>query len=297
MPLPCKPWENADRLAAEDLKEFVANGRQERLRSIERSVTSARNSLAYQREELNQLEKMYAADDLSEETEEIILRRTRDAVESAEYRLQTTLQAQRRGVELSLVRSQADLERAVSRAALALEEARRTAPQKLERQRLKLEKERRDLAAKKRQLTLLRADRKQMRIAAPSAGVVYLGGHRRGKWSGGTALESSLQPGGSVKPRIVLMSIVSLQTTRVAVAVPEQMRAQVQVGASVQVSSIAFPKRLFAGTVTELAVVPLDGKFHATVSINEPIDGRIVPGMAARVTANRHADSPTTESP
>ena len=38
--------------------------------------------MAYQKEELHQLEKMYKADDLTEETEEIILTRAR-------HRLQT----------------------------------------------------------------------------------------------------------------------------------------------------------------------------------------------------------------
>ena len=39
------------------------------------SVKSADNMLAYEKEELRQLEKMYKADDLVEETEEIVLKR------------------------------------------------------------------------------------------------------------------------------------------------------------------------------------------------------------------------------
>ena len=51
------------------------------------SVKSAAEYLEYAKEELRQLEKMYRSKDLTEETEEIILRRTRFQVESGEVRL------------------------------------------------------------------------------------------------------------------------------------------------------------------------------------------------------------------
>ena len=109
--------------------------------SLERSVISARNRLEYQAEELKQLEQMYAADDLTEETEEIILKRTRDAVESARYSLEMVLDSQRKGLEFDVPRNQEQLEQAVARSVLALEEARRTAPQSLKRQELQFEKQ------------------------------------------------------------------------------------------------------------------------------------------------------------
>ena len=51
------------------------------------SVKSAVEYLEYAKEELRQLEKMYRSKDLTEETEEIILRRTRFQVESSEVQL------------------------------------------------------------------------------------------------------------------------------------------------------------------------------------------------------------------
>ena len=51
-------------------------------------VKKAKDYLEYQKEELRQLEKMYGADDLTEETEEIVLKRQRDAVELAIFSLQ-----------------------------------------------------------------------------------------------------------------------------------------------------------------------------------------------------------------
>ena len=50
-------------------------------------VKSSREYLDYTKEELRQLEKMYRSKDLTEETEEIILRRQRFQVESREQYL------------------------------------------------------------------------------------------------------------------------------------------------------------------------------------------------------------------
>ncbi len=50
-------------------------------------VKSANDSLAYAKEELQQLEKMYKASDLTESTEQIILKRQRDQVERGAFYL------------------------------------------------------------------------------------------------------------------------------------------------------------------------------------------------------------------
>ena len=44
--------------------------------------------LEYEEEELRQLEKMYKADDITEETEQIVLKRARDTVERAKFRVE-----------------------------------------------------------------------------------------------------------------------------------------------------------------------------------------------------------------
>ncbi|HCU87099.1 MAG TPA: HlyD family secretion protein, partial [Verrucomicrobiales bacterium] len=52
------------------------------------SLLTSQNSLAYAEEELKQLKKMYAADDITEETEEIILQRATHAVNRAKHFLE-----------------------------------------------------------------------------------------------------------------------------------------------------------------------------------------------------------------
>ena len=73
--------ERDQRIAEEDRKYYLEIGRPLTLKSHEMHMKFARQALEYEKEELEQLEKMYKADDLTEETEKIVLKRQRDAVE------------------------------------------------------------------------------------------------------------------------------------------------------------------------------------------------------------------------
>src|SRR5439155_20833299 len=75
--------ERAHKESDEDLKYFLKVGRPESEKSVDRMVKTAKFYLDSAKEELRQLEKMYKANDLTEETEEIILKRQRFWVERA----------------------------------------------------------------------------------------------------------------------------------------------------------------------------------------------------------------------
>ena len=87
-PLDLTAAERAGRIAEEDLARHLEVDRPMNEKSARTMLESAEHSLEYAREELRQLEKMYNADDLTEETEEIILKRQRYAVKRAEFSLE-----------------------------------------------------------------------------------------------------------------------------------------------------------------------------------------------------------------
>src|SRR3972149_4579983 len=87
-PMDLEASQRAQRIAEEDQKQYLEVGRPLRIKMSEFQLKVAKQSLEYQRQELEQLEKMYKADDLTEETEEIVLKRQRDAVERAEFNAQ-----------------------------------------------------------------------------------------------------------------------------------------------------------------------------------------------------------------
>jgi hypothetical protein len=275
----------ADRVATEDLKDFLSSQRQRQIDSFDRSVLNARNRLEYQSEELKQLELMYLADDLTEETEEIILKRTRDAVESAKYSLDVTLDAQRKGLQFELPRTEEQLEDAVTRAALALEEARRSAPQSIERQQLQIDKQRQDLDRKLARLDRLRADARQLIVTAPQSGIVYYGVPRDGKWAERSSVEAVLQPGGNPKPRTGLLTLAQPRPLVLRTMVPEASLARLPPGTELTIEPTAFADRKLKGRVSERSSVPVaDGQFSATIALDEvELPAELVPGMKAQL--------------
>ena len=67
--------ERSRRIAKEDLAQMLEVELPTARKAVDFSLQMSADSLAYEKEELRQLEKMYKADDLTEETEEIVLRR------------------------------------------------------------------------------------------------------------------------------------------------------------------------------------------------------------------------------
>ncbi len=88
LPVDLAAAERSKTQADEDLKRFLQTDRPQAERNAQFTVKRSKEFLEYSREELHQLEKMYRSKDLTEETEEIILRRQRFQVESSEFNLQ-----------------------------------------------------------------------------------------------------------------------------------------------------------------------------------------------------------------
>ena len=77
--------------------------------SMEFSLRSSQQQLENQKEELKQLEKMYRSKDLTEETEEIILKRQRFAVEQSEHFLRLTKNRRDQVINVDLPRREREM--------------------------------------------------------------------------------------------------------------------------------------------------------------------------------------------
>src|SRR5689334_12607395 len=88
-PLEMAAAERAKDRTDEDLRKFLATDKPLAVESAQFQVRNAANFLEYAEEELKQLQKMYRKD-LTEETEEIILKRQRNQVEQAKFNLRMT---------------------------------------------------------------------------------------------------------------------------------------------------------------------------------------------------------------
>nr|NIL98556.1 hypothetical protein [Planctomycetales bacterium]NIN09227.1 hypothetical protein [Planctomycetales bacterium]NIN78327.1 hypothetical protein [Planctomycetales bacterium]NIO35506.1 hypothetical protein [Planctomycetales bacterium]NIO47276.1 hypothetical protein [Planctomycetales bacterium] len=126
--------------ASENLQRFHEIEKADMIKDVEQTLLHQQQALSYQQEELRQLEKMYQADDLTEETEEIVLTRARHRVERFEYWVQKAQRQKQLFDTVMLPRYEANLTQAATQTQLALEKAEETLPVTLAETRLSLEK-------------------------------------------------------------------------------------------------------------------------------------------------------------
>ncbi|MHC4398934.1 MAG: HlyD family efflux transporter periplasmic adaptor subunit [Planctomycetota bacterium] len=284
-PMSIASAERSRQHADEDLARYREVGRRVRIRSAEESLKSAENALEYQMEELRQLEKMYEADDLTEETEEIILKRQRDTVERYKYYLEQARLSHEETLEFSVPRQDESIEHLTRSMVLSTEKTLATLPLELRRQEIELEKMKVQRTRDEEKLDKLLADQALMTVKSPAEGVVYYGKWSRGKWSGGATLAEKLRPGSSASANSVLMTIVSPRPLQVRVTVPEKDLHWIRRGSSGTIHPVAYPDVQAPASVSSINTTPAaDGKFAAVlrVHLDDGAEG-VMPGMNCKV--------------
>ena len=116
-----------DRAAAEralekaklDYEHYLKVDKDYQLKSANFNLKFSEYALENVQEELDQLEKMYRRDELTEESEEIVLKRAQRDVESALFRLEGTREQHRRTIEENLPRNEVEQAERIRRAEMA----------------------------------------------------------------------------------------------------------------------------------------------------------------------------------
>jgi multidrug efflux pump subunit AcrA (membrane-fusion protein) len=298
-PLDLKAAQRARQIADEDLALFLKVDRQLSERSAENSLKSSVFWLDQQKEELRQLEKMYRADDLTEETEEIVLKRARHGVEMAEFSVENARARRDESLKVEIPRKQETLQQATQRQDIAWTKAKATLPVALEQTRRDLEKLKVDRARDQKKLKDLLADRELMTIKAPTDGVVYYGRFVRGKWSGMEPLADSLRRGGSVPKNAVVMTVVQARPLWIRSSVTEADLEKVRPGMKATVRPAAFPDMLLAATVARVDAVPAGAdSFEARLELKlDEKAAALVPGMTCTVKLVPYLDKAALVAP
>jgi multidrug resistance efflux pump len=285
-PLDLKAAEQAKRIADENLAYFLNVDRAFQEESARFSLKSSQDSLEYAREELEQLEKMYKADDLTEETEEIILKRARNDVERAEFYLKSTELRTAQTLETDLPREEQQLVQAAQRADNALAKSAVALPIQLEKQQIEREKQLVEDQRTRDKLAKLQRDRETMDVRAPADGIVYYGKWTRGKWSGADSAASQLEEGGKLSPHAVFMTIVNRRPLRIRVEVPEKELHRLQTGVTGKAVPTGYPGLELPASIQQVSPVPVSsGTFDAQVQVALGDDAKaVVPGMGCQLT-------------
>lgn len=175
--------------AAEELAYFTETRRKASEETAAQSLKRSEQLLASKKEELKQLLKMYEADDITEDTEEIILQQQKDAVEYAEFALRMEVLDQKRTLAVSLPREATALTEKRDDTALQFDKAAKDLPRSLELKKIEVAALKASLQRTTQALADLEKDRSLFEIKAPADGMFYHGSIEDGKWTTGDLIK------------------------------------------------------------------------------------------------------------
>jgi multidrug efflux pump subunit AcrA (membrane-fusion protein) len=273
--------ERGKRQADEDYKRFLDVDRALMEESAEQSFRSANYYLESAREELKQLEKMYRAKDLTEETEEYILKRQRQQVKEAEFYLKSATIFRDQALKVELPRREVNLKENTVKQGLALDKIKNVAPLTLSQKKLALQKLKLEYAKSGEELARLEEDRKALTVTAPADGIVYYGRPSEGQWSAASSMETKLRRGGILQPEEVLMTVVNPQPMFVRAVIEEKDLHWLKPGMAGKATITGYPGKKFPARITKISMVPqAPGKFDAQISVAAGDESTaIMPGM------------------
>ena len=263
-------WEDAHdrKIIKEDLEIFF--------KMISFDVESAR-------EEYEQLKKMYEADNLTEDTEEIILKRTKLQFEQAEFMFKYYKSQYDFMKKYGLDRFEKSYEENQLRERLSTEQQVALFPLTVELKKITMEKQRIEFEQAKEKFDELQADRKLMTVKAPCDGVVYYGYCRDGKWNGATA--GTLEKDKAVAAQKVFMTIVNTDSLQVHSSVSEKDLPLVREGLKATARATVLPETQLQLLVDQVATIPSSGSFDVVLKMIGKTPECIVPGMSCDIRA------------
>ena len=192
-PLDDKSNDRNRRITEEDWKQFQEVEKPLMIKVTDFRLRMAKESLGYAEEEYRQLEKMYKADDLREETERIVLRRAKNGVDRAKLEFEFAKASHEEAVKLSLPRTEERTKDQTERSLIDAEYTKTALPLLMSKHRLETEKLTIAHNQGVEKLKKLMSDRDAMIVKAPIDGTVYYGRPIRGKWSSGTPKRSAAE--------------------------------------------------------------------------------------------------------
>lgn len=285
--------ERSEGYAKEDYDEYKSAGRDQMVESSRMMLKQYRMYLDQARDELVQLEKMYEADDLTEETEEIVLKRQRQQVEVLEFYVKMIEYDTALSERLYFPRRDVSYDEALDRVGMSLAQARLAHKLDLNEARYRLEQRRKSREEQLERHADLIADRGLMTIKAPSAGVVYYGRCVKGKWSDLSSMLNKLLPSKSAPREQVIMTIVDPGKLHLYGTVGEKDVPSLKPQQAALVTPKATGAEPMRGSVREVSAVPVaSGKYAVEITLaSGELPAWLDPGMTGKAKVTTY-DNP-----
>ena len=255
------------------------------LKAIDFSLKMAKEQLEYEEEELHQLEKMYKADDITEETEQIVLKRARDSVDRAKFSVQATQFMHDQAIKFAVPRRDAEVKEAARRRSLDWERSKIELPLALQKLRLDLEKLQLQRAQAEERLKKLLADRELMTVESPIDGIVYYGKFVRGKPGDSAPLTEAVLSRGAIQANQVVMTVVQPRPMRICAMAPENQLSDLRPGLKGVATPTGYADLNLPVTIDDVSDIPVSpGNFNVRLTVD--FKGRtklLMPGMTCKV--------------
>lgn len=226
------------------------------------SIVRAKDYLTYSNEELVQLLKMYEEDDITEETEEIILVRQKASVRDAERNLADAERKSARTLATTLPRRTASYELAIENASIAYATAKLNLDRQYELKKLEVKKLAKNLEDAKKALAETQADRKLFETAAEFDGHLLYGEIADGVWNKGKTAEF-LKTKGSLPTESVVLTLVAKDSPLSLQALVSSKRAQ-------EIATLAAESPAEGEAVTIAPYPNIDGKHLVSLAPQAP---------------------------
>jgi multidrug resistance efflux pump len=278
-PLDTDANERAQRMAKEDWKLYQEVEKPLNVKMNEYRLTSAKEALEYAEEEYRQLEKMYKADDLREETEKIVLRRAKNGVDRAKLSLEFAQASYNEAKKLSLPRQDERAKDQTERAMIEVELTKTSIPLSMNKHRLEVEKLKLARSQGEEKLGKLITDREAMVVKAPMDGIVYYGRCVRGKWA--AMSHETLRRGSPIQPNEIVMTVVRPRPMIIRTTVPESQAQRIHAGQTAYVDPVGFVDQKLTAVIHKVGAVPMGGSgFDCQMTVaSDALNAAIMPGM------------------
>lgn len=277
-------YKRAAEVAKEEHAYFTKTRRKATEEQAAQELERRKQMLSNQQEELKQLGKMYDADDVTEETEEIILTRQKDDVAAAEFALRMETLDYKRTLEVTLPREAISLANNERDTALNLLKAQEELPRAIAQKKIELAALKTSQQREKEALAELEKDRALFEITAPADGWFYHGPVENGRWTTGD-LVKTLVKHGRPAPNKAFATFVPAAAKLALTAFLEEATANALKTELTGTATLAGREDLeIPVTLTALSPTPgADGTYRADLGATWPKELTPVTGATAKV--------------
>jgi multidrug efflux pump subunit AcrA (membrane-fusion protein) len=274
----------AAEIAREENSYFTKTRRKAAEESSAQNLERRKQILENEREELTQLAKMYEADDLTEDTEEIILVRQKNDVIAAEFALRMETLDHQRTIGVTLPREAVSLANNERDTAIAIAKAEQEIPRSIALKKLEVEELKTTAERAKQSLADLEHDRKLFEFKAPADGWFYHGAIENGRWTTGDGVKSLVKHGRPAPNRPFATFVPSIAKSVLTAFLDDATARSLKADAT---GTVVLPGREdleISAKLSSLASIPgADGLYRADLSATWPKELNPATGSSAQI--------------